>query len=478
MAIFTACGGSSGGGSSSDVTSNIDDDATDVSTSGFAYEVTWPKAVNASTVSGTTFYMLQTDVGAQVVKGAFDSSICAGSTDAISGELATADNGLSSTFTPTSLSGSTRYCACVTNGVAYSDGSSFSGLTGCFTTVSGYNASMTKSTVTSMTDAANDVTLTFTFLDSDGASQALTEAPTVTVSGATPTCEFSDGEQKTYVCTIGGIDGCETFTDYDVVVTGAGILDFSRSFNSADDEFDWYGTKSVAEMLEFESSDKCWTGSSGGGMSENDFEITDNDTFKFLVPASGGTQVDGSIVKAPGSSPFAMTASILTNAPPTTEGYAIIVPQIGHNITTMVMAGNMMGSEIWGLAYGPQETQAIANSTGDIADYYTQIDPLYICLVRQEDLTVKIYMAFSSDGSWTELTADNMECLSSFEGNACSDVQSDILEGVTDEGDNWYDAKIMGVTYGTSAVYQPEIGFVRFNASDIAGTYEDCPPIE
>lgn len=92
---------------------------------------------------------------------------------------------------------------------------------------------VTKTSVTTPQDGAGAVDVTFLL------SSALSEtaAPSITITGGASagTCSVS-ADRTAVTCSVTGLSGCATFTDYAVTITG-GLTEYSFMFNSADDEF-------------------------------------------------------------------------------------------------------------------------------------------------------------------------------------------------------------------------------------------------
>jgi|GEM_PF-6822797 len=225
---LSGCGGSSttpGG-----VSVNSLDGATDVTVdSSFTY--TFNRSINASTVTSTTYFMVQTpvtQVASASAKAEVDNTICDPAA-ALGADLET-DFG-SSTLTPSAdLEGNTSYSICLTDGITYLDGTPFSGFMAMLTTGAGGGSTYTVGGTVSGLDtgesvvlqnnAADDLTVSadgaFTFATAiaDGAAYAVTvltapDGKTCTVGSGTGTIAGANVTDVSVVCsadayTVGG----------------------------------------------------------------------------------------------------------------------------------------------------------------------------------------------------------------------------------------------------------------------------------
>lgn len=143
LAVFAACGGSSssGGGTvaPSAVSVTTADGATGVSTVGFSDRVTWPSgnAVDADTVTSTSFYIVPEAAAAQVTRGTWNAANCDVDNALVDIEIDTeVDNGTSySTISALdTLQDGTTYYVCLTSAITFANGATFAGMTNSFTT--------------------------------------------------------------------------------------------------------------------------------------------------------------------------------------------------------------------------------------------------------------------------------------------------------------------------------------------------------
>jgi len=144
VTVFTACGSSSSssGGTTvnpSDVTVSTADGATGISTISFSDTVTWPSgnAVDADTVTSTSFYVVPATVSAQVTRGDWSAGNCVVDNALSNIELDTSVDGGTSSSTLTileDLADGTTYYVCLTTAITFSDGASFAGMTNSFVT--------------------------------------------------------------------------------------------------------------------------------------------------------------------------------------------------------------------------------------------------------------------------------------------------------------------------------------------------------
>jgi hypothetical protein len=140
--LVSACGSSSSSGgtvTSSDVTVSIADEATGVNITNFDYTVTWPSghAVDADTVTSTSYYIVPASVAAQVIRGNFSASNCDIENALPNIELDTSVDGGTSSSTLSVLDDlllETTYYICLTSAIRFSDGAAFAGMTNSLTT--------------------------------------------------------------------------------------------------------------------------------------------------------------------------------------------------------------------------------------------------------------------------------------------------------------------------------------------------------
>ena len=157
--VVAGCGdssSSSGGGTvtPSQVTVSTADGATGVSNTNFSYTVTWPSgnAVTASTVTGTTFYIVPGAAAAQTIKGDWNASNCDVNNALANIELDTSVDGGSSSSRLSVLDDlqvGTTYYVCLTNAITFSDGATFAGMTNSFTTSGTPGFSLTSTDISS-----------------------------------------------------------------------------------------------------------------------------------------------------------------------------------------------------------------------------------------------------------------------------------------------------------------------------------------
>ncbi len=145
----------------------------------------------------------------------------------------TADgSGLIYTCAHATLDASSSYTATV-SGILDASGKLIATATATFSTGSSALVSVNSVTKDSviLTAGGNSVGITFGF---DGVALA---APTLTKNGAPVTCTLA-GDGRSCTATLTGIDGCATFTNYTLALSGAEYNSHTYVMNSADDEFE------------------------------------------------------------------------------------------------------------------------------------------------------------------------------------------------------------------------------------------------
>ena len=325
-------------------------------------------------------------------------------------------------------------------------------------------SSFTRTSVTSIADG-NDVEITFDF----GAS-AVPDGldPTVDVTGdiaSVSNCAFNAG-RTAYTCTVSGVDGCKTLTDYSVTLSGNGFADFSTTFNSADDEFEW-PNELIGNMIGAAGDDKCW-------IREFDAETTaetTNGVLQMTLSAAGGGV---GFVTKPLSGALAYSVYIAANDRPTigNDAFAsVILLNTADNASQAFLSGKLLGDDSWWIMSNfdvPGMESAIP--AGGLVDTATHTAPFYVCLVKYNG-RIKYYIATQEGAPYTELTDSNLEC-----GGVvpCGNVADILNRDVSD----WNEMRVFLLLMDDVAEpYTVQFGYTRFKATGLTGTSADCPRI-
>ena len=362
------------------------------------------------------------------------------------------------------LTAGTTYVLTVT-GVTDANGDEIEATTLEFTVSALPSVTMTKGTVTTITDGSGEITLTFTF------DEALTSIPTVTMTALTdgvedPTvaaCTTTDN--LVFTCDVTGLQGCRTVADYQIVVTDPVGELLTANFNSSDDEFDWEGVKTVAEMIST-TAGNCWRQYDTTGT----ISIQSGGTLQFKIPSTVAFK-SASINKSSGTENIA-TNLYLASSTISTGIWSIIISSLGTGANTAVTgAGLAEGANIF-MSIGDGPGNPNAGATGDLATWETA--PMYICFVGYDFTSgigpYKAFVKINESDEWTQLTTSNLEC-----GSNCTNVQTQILDQDVEVGDDGY--MIMSGAYESDATTIINVGFARFNANAVTGTSADCPAI-
>ena len=158
MLAITACGSSSSSGSGTtvspaDVSTSVADETTGVAVASFSDTVTWPSgnAVDADTVTSTSFYIVPVSASAQVTNGAWNADNCNVDNALENIEIDTSvDNGTSSSTITVleDLDYDTTYFICLTTAITFANGATFEGITNFITTVAEGAFTLTSTDIT------------------------------------------------------------------------------------------------------------------------------------------------------------------------------------------------------------------------------------------------------------------------------------------------------------------------------------------
>ena len=412
--------------------------------------------------------------------------LASGGTETLCTEVAYDETTLTATCTHADLTVSIEHTISV-SGVTDSAGLAIATTTAIFTTTSASenNATFTsKDSVTSI-DEGDTVTLTFTFASAPAstptiavadASASLSSSESVdddlSLAIAAGTCTVSESDATIYACTVTGVAGCKTLTDYTATISVDGVEAGTLTFNSADDEF-----TNAATLADYNVPNKCW-----------DQNEADDDA---NVSISGGNLIIA-FTGAPGESERLTT----TKTDLTVTDYAILYYVSGNNVSTTMSDGehiefkqeftdnNEYYVEIYtgnfsaismnrswhivnGVADSSGDNAGPPNSTGDLSAYVDTYENFYVCQVRKDN-SFKTYMSF--DGStFIEITTTNIEVgalfgtLENLAYPTISGADLDIYVRANDTDNPSYEAKF---------------GYVRFKATGITGlSATDCPTL-
>ena len=309
---------------------------------------------------------------------------------------------------------------------------------------------VTKTSVIS-TLGPNDVDITFHF----GSAVPDGMTPTVGVTGSDPTvgnCSFNAG-RTAYTCTVSNVDGCATLHDYTVSLGGSGFADFSATFNSADDEFDWSGTP-IANMIG--AAGTCWIRDSQFMVNES----VANGVFEMSFP--GGAGAGESVFHKVFDGDFACSIYIAANN----------FPASGNSNLTyglFIFADESMKyfREGLGTTWFLENSIGRAKPTGELADTAGHAAPFYVCMVKYQGL-MKVYVSTAEGEPYTELTSDNLIC----EGCDVGDFLN-----LDYSSPNPVNIELNVRRLAGASLYEAQLGYVRFKATGLTGTVDDCPPI-
>ncbi len=307
---------------------------------------------------------------------------------------------------------------------------------------------MSKSSVSSA-GAGNDITLTFTFAEaapSGWASPAVSVTDSENVELTVSGCEFGD-DRTTYSCTVSGVAGCTTVSDYSVSVN-----DYTDRFNSADDEFDNNSTLNSC-WVEVLNMINVGTANIAAG------------TLNYELPwPSGSITYYKNISSVTDIAVLTYFASVVC---PTGNGQMKPNIDAGFGLTggTRVLFDVCSSWSIESSVQNPAPGAVVG--TADLYSVVGSSPPLYICFVRHDAL-IKMYLRSTGD-SYTQLTSSNttgggwnVEALLS-EIDASSVDKFSLPGG---NGGDGYDGTTLTGGYG----------YVRFKTTGITGeSSADCP---
>lgn len=326
-------------------------------------------------------------------------------------------------------------------------------------------SSFTRTSVTS-TAAGNDIEITFDF-GASAVPEGLT--PTVEVTGSSPSvgdCAFNSG-RTAYICTVSDVDGCTTLTDYSVTLSGNGFANFSTTFNSADDEFEW-SNSIITDMIGDAAENKCWVGQFKAETTKETIGGVLQMTLSKI-----GSHTDNIYKKFYGD--FAYSAYIAANDRPISGNLGS-----GHvAFKNMVNDSQSFGSgkidvagDTWLIESNRWEfvSKKSAIPAGELVDTATHTAPFYVCLVKYNG-RIKYYIATQEGAPYTELTDSNLVCGGP---NPCADL-ADILER---DVSAWYEM-VAGLILSDNDddPYTVQFGYARYKATGLTGTSADCPRI-
>lgn len=359
------------------------------------------------------------------------------------------------------LSSNTGYTASVSSLSGVTDNSA------AFTSVP--SATLTSKTeVTTTAAGSGSVTLRFTF------SSAPSETPAVSVaeasasvnadisgkdlSGGNCTAASGDTTGTIFDCTVTGLAGCATFTDYTATVSVGGARAGTAGFNSADDEF------TSGDTL----TNSCWSPISNGGS----IAISEGN----MVLTTPGSAVPAVLCFKTKPGDYAISSYLYSTVDSTANdvaGAEFGLAEIGQGGDSLVFFSGyqLQASEgnIWMLGVPGGVNIRIA---GDLSGYFTHIAPLRMCMVIYNGI-VKSYINFddisASSPAWTALTTDNMQCTD--QDCTVSDYTEYAVSNLTGPALQWSIANL------SNAEQVVKYGYARFKTTGIDGTSASCPPL-
>ena len=421
--------------------------------------------------------------------------IAAGATETLCTAVAYDADTLTATCTHADLTALIEHTSTV-SGLTDSAGLAIATATAIFTTASASTYTATFTSKNSVTTVAGDetVSLVFTF------DTAPSSTPTIAVAEASAslsasesveddlslalaagTCTVSESDALVYTCTVTGVAGCTTLTDYTATISVADVEAGTLTFNSADDEF----TSSSTLGAKAESG-TCWTQNNvteRGTVSVN--ESTGTFDVAYTDCEQGGSKqlVAGKTISLADVGDVAVMFYISANAPVLTVAdnqltrNKIIVGTGGvedvYVDTPFGAVGETGAWVVWANVTGVEQADNIANptTTGSFADYTSTYSDLYVCSVKKDNV-FKTYISF--DGStYIEVTESNMELYAGMGtlANAVNPSPTATLFGLEIGSKNDYKTEC-------SNDYTTSFGYVRLKTTGITGlSATDCPQL-
>ena len=421
--------------------------------------------------------------------------IAAGATETLCTAVAYDADTLTATCTHANLTVSTEHTITV-SGLTDSAGLAITTATAIFTTTSDSSNNATFTSKNSVTTVAGDeiVSLVFTF------DSAPSSTPTIAVAEASAslsasesvdddlslalaagTCTVSESDALVYTCTVDGVAGCTTLTDYTATISVADVEAGTLTFNSADDEFtsaDTLGAKA--------ESGTCWTQNNvtaRGTVSVNESTGTFDVAYIDCTQDLAKELIAGKAISLADVGDVAVMFYISANAPvlgvdelQITRNKIIVGAGVDDDVWLDTPFGASAGTGIW-LAWsnvtGVEDANNIANPTaaGSFADYTTTYSGVYVCSVKKDNV-FKTYISF--DGStYIEMTESNMEVYAG-QGtlaNAVNPSPTATLYGLEIGSKNDDDGTC-------SNDYTTSFGYVRLKSTGITGlSATDCPQL-
>ena len=394
---------------------------------------------------------------------------------------------LTATCTHDDLTGMTEYASSII-GVTDSAGVAIATTTAIFTTI--HNASFTSKT--SVTTIAGDVgiSIVFTF---DTAPSA---TPTIAVADASADlsasesvdddlslaispgeCTPSESDALVYTCTVTGVAGCRTVTDYTATISVGEIAVGTLTFNSADDEFDSSAT--LSPTIDDSSSGYCWdqlTATLGG-------EAATISEGNLAMPFTSGVGVRYIAKELSGLSDFSVMYYISSNNAPAEGNTALVNTRLikdpvnsPGNDYLDVNAGLYQDNLAWAPVNSANADDNIdsleVRTDGALADTVHAHEDFFVCQVRKDGV-INTYVKFpnvESASSFTKITLDNMAQSYHFGDGGPEDV---VDSTQLTEATLWTEIRS---TNDVNTTYLPKIGYVRYKTTGITGeNATDCP---
>jgi len=318
--------------------------------------------------------------------------------------------------------------------------------------------------------------VTFNF----SAAIAASITPTVTtesdddVNVETGDCTMNGGRTSCTV-TISSVEGCDTPTDYQVILSMTGYEDYETYFNSADNEF---------EDADTVDSNDCWIQDYGDGdASDYEFSATgDNLRLKVLDAGTGDDERNiyyDLVISSEKEGAFAVHVDSLDTLATSGSVIDLILVQMtpsDFDGLNGIMAGYNGNVPLtgWNSVYlentGDEFIFGLPDSSGDLGDTEDTYEDFYIC---QTSYSNKLTTYISIDGeNYIKLTEDNMECPGATTSCDLDQIDSRSIS-------TWDDIRLSLQVGSTNSAgdgsFYADFGFARFRTSNLNGSMADCP---
>lgn len=311
-------------------------------------------------------------------------------------------------------------------------------------------SSATKTSVTSA--SGGSITITYALAAVPEAAPAFS----VVTSGGealTTSCELS-ADGLTDICTVSGVAGCDTFTDYTATIAGS-VEEDVMSFNSADNEFE-----DEAQLTD------CWTETSSGGTA-----VVSNGELTLTVPVAIENQQVGYGLINYDLTDVAMSFYLSSATRDVKSDVMISASNVVSSSGLAIVMATDSSAKMWVIGYmNPDDSiDEVAMPTGDLAATLTNDPPFYGCIAKYGD-TMKYYISFDGE-SYTQLSGSNTMLVQGA-GVVFTDSWASV-PAITPSG---FELSVVGRATNpgeTIAVYD----YTRFKTTGLDGTSADCPAL-